>query len=94
MKRLSIAQRLIREDIIDKVLKRDMTANFGARQVLDLEHTFLYLCMNDGGLLGMTTVASNLSVTKVTAQRYIDMFVANHLVYELPPCGYGKDVLW
>ncbi len=45
MKRLSIAQRLIREDIIDKVLKRDMTANFDARQVLDLEHTFLYLCM-------------------------------------------------
>jgi len=90
---ISIAQRLIREDIIDKVLKRDMTANFGVRQVLDLEHTFLYLCMNDGGLLDMTNLASNLSVTKVTAQRYIDMFVASHLVYKLAPFGYGKDVL-
>ena len=90
---MSIAQRLIREDIIDKVLKRDMTANFGVRQVLDLEHTFLYLCMNDGGLLDMTQLASNLSVTKITAQRYIDMFVASHLVYKLPPFGYGKDVL-
>lgn len=93
MHSMSIAQRLIREDIIDKVLKRDMTANFGVRQVLDLEHTFLYLCMNDGGLLDMTNLASNLSVTKVTAQRYIDMFVASHLVYKLPPFGYGKDVL-
>ncbi len=93
MDSMSIAQRLIREDIIDKVLKRDMTANFGVRQVLDLEHTFLYLCMNDGGLLDMTNLASNLSVTKVTAQRYIDMFVASHLVYKLPPFGYGKDVL-
>jgi len=93
MESMSIAQRLIREDIIDKVLKRDMTANFGVRQVLDLEHTFLYLCMNDGGLLDMTNLASNLSVTKVTAQRYIDMFVASHLVYKLPPFGYGKDVL-
>jgi hypothetical protein len=45
------AQRLLREDIIDKVLKRDMTALFGVRRVLDLEHTFLYLCMHDGGLL-------------------------------------------
>jgi hypothetical protein len=35
------AQRLLREDIIDKVLKRDMTALFGVRRVLDLEHTFL-----------------------------------------------------
>lgn len=32
------AQRLLREDIIDKVLKRDMTALFGVRRVLCLEH--------------------------------------------------------
>ena len=41
------AQRLLREDIIDKVLKRDMTALFGVRRILDLEQTFLYLCMHD-----------------------------------------------
>jgi hypothetical protein len=35
------------------VLKRDMTALFGVRRVLELEHTFLYLCMHDGGLLDM-----------------------------------------
>lgn len=93
MESLNIAQRLIREDIIDKVLKRDMTSNFGVRRVLDLEHTFIYLCMNDGALLDMTNLASNLSVTKVTAQRYIDMLVASHLLYKLPPFGYGKDVL-
>ena len=34
------AQRLLREDIIDKVLKRDMTALFGVRRVLELEQTF------------------------------------------------------
>lgn len=42
------AQRLLREDIIDKVLKRDMTAIFGVRRVLELEQTFIYLCMHDG----------------------------------------------
>src|SRR5262249_19010359 len=31
---ISQAQRLIREDIVDKVLKRDMTALFGVRRVL------------------------------------------------------------
>lgn len=56
------AQRLLREDIIDKVLKRDMTALFGVRRILDLEHTFLYLCMHDGGLLDMPALCSNLEV--------------------------------
>lgn len=33
-------RRLLRKDIIDKVLKRDMTALSGVRRVLGLEHTF------------------------------------------------------
>ncbi len=87
------AQRLLREDIIDKVLKRDMTALFGVRRVLDLEHTFLYLCMHDGGLLDMTDLCANLEVKRPTAQNFIELLEATHLIYRLPPFGYGKDVL-
>lgn len=87
------AQRLLREDIIDKVLKRDMTAIFGVRRVLDLEHTFLYLCMHDGGLLDMPNLCSNLEVKRPTAQSFIELLEATHLIYRLPPFGYGKDVL-
>ena len=87
------AQRLLREDIIDKVLKRDMTALFGVRRVLDLENTFLYLCMHDGGLLDMTDLCSNLEVKRPTAQNYIELLQTTHLIYRLPPYGYGKDIL-
>lgn len=87
------AQRLLREDIIDKVLKRDMTALFGVRRVLDLEHTFLYLCMHDGGLLDMVDLCANLEVKRPTAQSFIELLEATHLIYRLPPYGYGKDVL-
>lgn len=87
------AQRLLREDIIDKVLKRDMTALFGVRRVLDLEHTFLYLCMHDGGLLDMSDLCSNLEVKRPTAQNFIELLQTAHLIYRLPPYGYGKDVL-
>jgi predicted AAA+ superfamily ATPase len=87
------AQRLLREDIIDKVLKRDMTALFGVRNVLDLEHTFLYLCLHDGNLLDMTDLCSNLEVKRPTAQNYIGLLESTHLIYRLPPFGYGKDVL-
>ncbi|MFN3630226.1 MAG: ATP-binding protein [Casimicrobiaceae bacterium] len=87
------AQRLLREDIIDKVLKRDMTALFGVRRVLDLEHTFLYLCLHDGGLLDMVDLCSNLEVKRPTAQHFIELLEAAHLIYRLAPYGYGKDVL-
>ncbi len=87
------AQRLLREDIIDKVLKRDMTALFGVRRVLELEQTFIYLCMHDGGIQDLVTLSNNLGVPKPTIQNFISLLEATHLLYRLPPYGYGKEVL-
>lgn len=87
------SQRLLREDILDRALKRDITALFGVRRVLDLEQTFLYLCMHDGGLLDMMALCSNLGVPRPTAQNFIDILEATHLIYRLRPFGYGKEVL-
>jgi len=87
------AQKLLREDIIDKVLKRDMTALFGVRHILDLEHTFLYLCLHDGGILDMQELCKNLEVKRPTAQNFIDLLESTHLIYRLQPFGYGKEVL-
>ncbi len=90
---ISLAQKLLREDILDKMLKRDMTALYGVRRVLELEKTFLYLCLHDGGILDMTTLCENLGVKKPTAHGFLDLLEAAHLIYRLPPFGYGKEVL-
>jgi uncharacterized protein len=90
---LSVAQKLLREDIVDKVLKRDMTALFGVRRILELEKMFLYLCLHDGGILDMTTLCSSLGVKKPTVANYLDLLEATHLIYKLPPFGYGKEIL-
>src|SRR4029078_5738035 len=90
---VTLAQRLLREDIVDKVLRRDMTALFGVRRVLELERTFLYLCLHDGGLLDIQTLCTQLRLKKPTANRFIDLLEAAHLVYRLPPHGYGKEIL-
>ena len=87
------AQKLVREDIIDKVLKRDMTALFGVRRIAELEHTFIYLCMHDGGILDMQALCKNLSVKRPTAQNFIELLESTHLIYRLKPFGYGKEVL-
>lgn len=87
------AQKLLREDIVDKVLKRDMTALYGVRRVLELEQTFLYLCLHDGALLDMTDLSRNLAVKKPTATNFITLLEAAHLIHRLPPFGYGKEIL-
>ena len=87
------AQKLLREDIVDKVLKRDMTAMFGVRRVLELEQVFLYLCMHDGGILDMPTLCSNLGLKRPTVASFIDLLESTHLIYRLLPLGYGKEIL-
>jgi predicted AAA+ superfamily ATPase len=93
MESIPQAQKLLREDIVDKVLKRDMTALFGVRRVLELEQTFLYLCLHDGGLLDMTTLCKNLEVKKPTANNFIALLENTHLIHRLAPFGYGKEIL-
>ncbi len=87
------AQKLLREDIIDKALKRDMTVMFGVRLVLELEQIFLYICLHDGGMLDMSVIESNIGVKRPTAQKFIELLEAAHLIFRMQPFGYGKEVL-
>lgn len=87
------AQRLLREDIVDKVLKRDMTALFGVRRIIELEQMFIYFCMHDGGMLDTQTISKELGIAKKTVQNFVDLFESTHLLYKLIPFGYGKEVL-
>lgn len=93
VRNIATAQRLMREDIVDKVLKRDMTALFGVRHVLELEQVFLYLCLHDGGILNIQSMASSLGLKRPTVASFIDLLEATHLIYRLMPFGYGKEVL-
>ncbi len=93
IEKIELAQRLLREDIVDKVLKRDMTALFGVRNILELEKIFLYLCMHDGGIVNIKTLCENLEIKRATAERFIKLLEAAHLIYQLYPFGYGKEVL-
>lgn len=90
---IPLAQKLLREDIVDKVLKRDMTALFGVRRVLELEHVFLYLCLHDGGQLDLPQLCAGLQLKRPTVTNFIDLLEATHLIYRLMPFGYGKQVL-
>ena len=91
---LTRCQRLLREDIVDKVLKRDMTALYGVRRVLELEKIFLYLCYHDGGILDVAALSRELDgVNRNSVNNFLDLFESTHLIYRLRPHGYGKEIL-
>ena len=91
---LTRCQRLLREDIVDKVLKRDLTAFYGVRRVLEVERLFLYLCYHDGGILDIPSICGQLDgINRQSLLNFLTLFEAAHLIYRLKPFGYGKEVL-
>ncbi len=91
---ISLCQRLLREDVVERVLKRDMTALFGVRNVDDLEKLFIYLCLHSGGILAHKTVATALEVSTLTVGNHLKLLEQANLVYRLPPMEVGgKKIL-
>jgi predicted AAA+ superfamily ATPase len=91
---IPLCQRLLREDIVERVLKRDMTALFGVRNVAELERLFIYLCLHTGGILAHKTVADALETSAATVANHLALLEQANLVYRLPPVrAGGKQVL-
>lgn len=92
---LDLCQRLLREDVVERVLKRDMTALFGVRNINELERLFIYLSLHTGGILAHQTVATALDgVSKTTVANHLGLLEQANMVYCLPAVRTGgKQVL-
>ncbi|MEW6183296.1 MAG: ATP-binding protein [Bacillota bacterium] len=89
------AQRVLREDVVDKVLKRDLTVLFNVRNIAELEKVFLYLCIHSGGLITIDTIAKEIGgVARQTVSNYLNLLAAANLIYISNPVEIGgKKVL-
>ena len=101
---LYTAQRLLREDIVDKVLKRDMAAFYGVRKLPQMERLFIYLCIHSGGIVNVSTLAKELgnvnssesdkSFSTATVNDYLEAFEGAHLLRQVRRFGQsGKKYL-
>lgn len=85
------AQRMLREDVVDKVIKRDVLSLFNIRNPLLMEKLFLYLCMNSTEIFNTSTAAKELENTSVsTIDSYIDALEMSNLIYTAPPMDVGS----
>lgn len=85
------AQRMLREDVVDKVIKRDVLTLFNIRSPLLMEKLFLYLCMNGAEIFSVTTAAKELENTSVsTIDGYIQALEMSNLIYLAKPMDVGS----
>lgn len=90
----SFAQRILREDVVDKVLKRDITALFGTRNVLDIEKIFLYLCIHSGSIIVRDTISREIQISRQTIDNYFTILEQSNIIYISNPIDMaGKKAL-
>lgn len=84
----------LQEDVIDKVLKRDVPSLFDVRNPAQLEKIFLYLCLNCSSVLNLDTMSSALGTSKPTLSRYLGYLQDANLIYiSRNLCATGKKGL-
>ena len=90
-----MAQQIMREDVVDKVLKRDLPSLYNIRNATELERIFLYLCNVSSEIVSIDAIAKELSgVTRPTVENYIQYLESANLIYQSWPVDMaGKRVL-
>lgn len=88
-------QKVLREDVVDKVLKRDIPSLFNIRNSSVLEKVFLYLCFNSSNIINITKMSQEIENTStITIENYIQFLESANLIYKSYPVGLmGKKVM-
>ena len=90
-----MAQQIMREDVVDKVLKRDLPSLYHIRNATELERIFLYLCNVSSEIVSIEAIAKELSgASRPTVENYIRYLESANLIYQSWPINMaGKKVL-
>ena len=90
-----LAQQIIRDDVVDKVLKRDLPSLYNIRNSTELERIFLYLCNVSSEIVSVDSIAKELNgVSRPTVENYIRYLESANLIYQSMPVNMSdKKVL-
>lgn len=90
-----MAQQIMREDVVDKVLKRDLPSLYNIRNATELERIFLYLCNVSSEIISIDAITKELNgVSRATVENYIQYLESANLIYQSWPVDMaGKKIL-
>ncbi|MBR6781145.1 MAG: ATP-binding protein [Clostridia bacterium] len=90
-----LAMQVMREDVVDKVLKRDLPSLYNIRNATELERIFLYLCNVSSEIVAIDAMTKELNgVSRQTVLNYIEYLESANLIYLSYPVDLsGKKIL-
>lgn len=74
------SNRFIKNDIIDKVLMRDLPQLYGIRDIQELNRLFTTLAYNTGNEVSLEELSQSSGVSKTTLSRYLEYLEAAFLI--------------
>lgn len=75
--------RYIRQDIVDKVLLRDLPSLYGISDTRELNSLFTTIAYNSGGEFSLETLSKKSQVPKNTLKKYIEYLEAAYLIKQV-----------
>ncbi len=88
------AQRILREEIVDKALKKDLPSIYGIRSIRDMEKIFLYLCYCSSNIINISNMTKELNgINRKTVEDYIQYLSGANLIYISPAVSLGAKQL-
>ena len=90
-----LAQQIMRDDVVDKVLKRDLPSLYRIRNSTELERIFIYLCKVSSEIVSIDAITKELNgVSRQTVETYIRYLESANLIYQSWPVdATGKRIL-
>ncbi len=78
------AEQFIKNDIIDKVLLKDLPSLYGIARIPELNKLFSVLAYNAGNEVSLDNIAKTSGISKPTITRYIEYLESAFLIIKLP----------
>ena len=78
------SEQFIRNDIIDKVLLKDLPSLYGINDIQQLNKLFSFLAYNAGSEASLENISQKSGVSKPTIRRYIEYLESAFLIIKLP----------
>jgi len=74
-------QRLLREDVIEKVIYRDLVDLYEIKKPQVLEKFFLYLAGHSSDIMNVTNIANSLCLSREYTLKYLNYLIESFLVF-------------
>jgi hypothetical protein len=79
-----LRKKLLQENVIEKVIYRDLVKRYGIKKPDTLEKMFLYLASQSSDILNITSLANSLKLSREYAQEYLRYLQETYLVMITP----------